>query len=131
MLVSGAWESAPGVIVLRHIPTSFQTVDRPIGCRSVAIAPLLDYKNLFKAGLISEPEYLRRKEEEEEEEMRMAGGRAMTEATRRRLESRAPQKKKTSPSRPKTKPPRQAEGARHRRARQAIDSGREGWRRPS
>lgn len=29
---------------------------------------LLDYKNLYKAGLISEPEYTRRKEEEEEEE---------------------------------------------------------------
>ncbi|CAL8164010.1 unnamed protein product [Prunus armeniaca] len=35
----------------------------------------------------------------------------MTEATRRRLESRTPQKKKTGSSRPKTKPPRQAEGA--------------------
>ncbi|CAL9000869.1 unnamed protein product, partial [Prunus brigantina] len=29
---------------------------------------LLDYKNLYRAGLISEPEYLRRKEEEEEKE---------------------------------------------------------------
>ncbi|CAL8993375.1 unnamed protein product [Prunus brigantina] len=26
VLVSGAWESAPGVIVERHIPTSFQTI---------------------------------------------------------------------------------------------------------
>ncbi|CAL8080280.1 unnamed protein product [Prunus armeniaca] len=72
---------------------------------------LLDYKNLFKASLISKPEYLRRKEVEEEEERQMARGRAITEATMRRLESRAPQKKKTSSSRPKTKPPRQAEGA--------------------
>ncbi|CAL2247430.1 unnamed protein product [Prunus armeniaca] len=51
---------------------------------------LLDYKNLFRA---------------------VAGGRAMTEATRRRLESRAPEKKKIDSSRPKTKPPRQVEGA--------------------
>ncbi|CAL9019284.1 unnamed protein product, partial [Prunus brigantina] len=29
---------------------------------------LLDFKNLFRAGLISEPEYLRRKKEEEEKE---------------------------------------------------------------
>lgn len=31
---------------------------------------LLDHKNLFKAGLISEPEYARRKAEEEKEERR-------------------------------------------------------------
>ncbi|CAL8133330.1 unnamed protein product [Prunus armeniaca] len=72
-------------------PTSFQTVGRPMGCLSLKrpIATkreieviervrsriseegcvhkaLLDYKNLYKAGLISESEYLRRKEEEEE-----------------------------------------------------------------
>ena len=29
---------------------------------------LLDFKNLYRAGLISEPEYLRRKKEEEEKE---------------------------------------------------------------
>ncbi|CAL9011528.1 unnamed protein product [Prunus brigantina] len=69
---------------------------------------LLDYKNLYKASLISEPEYRRRKEEEEEE--RRSKGREMTDATRRRLQSRAPQKKNGS-SRPKTKTPRQAEGA--------------------
>ncbi|CAB4308343.1 unnamed protein product [Prunus armeniaca] len=93
-----------GVIVERHIPTSFQTVvslKRPITTkREIEVIErvrsripeegrvhkaLLDYKNLFRAGPISEPQYLRRKEEEEEEERRMAGGRAMTEATRRRL----------------------------------------------
>ncbi|CAB4268847.1 unnamed protein product [Prunus armeniaca] len=39
----------------------------------------------------------------------LAGGRAMSDATRR-LESRPPQKKKTGSSRPKTKLPRQAKG---------------------
>ncbi|CAL2270942.1 unnamed protein product [Prunus armeniaca] len=68
---------------------------------------LLDYKNLYNACLISELEYLRRKEEEEEKERQR---REMTDATRRRLQSWAPQKK-TGSSRPKTKTPRQAEGA--------------------
>ncbi|CAL9024548.1 unnamed protein product, partial [Prunus brigantina] len=87
VLVSGAWESAPGVIVERHILTSFQTVvalKRPIATKREfeviervrakfaeedrVFRTLLDYKNLYKAGLINEPEYTRRKEEEEEEE---------------------------------------------------------------
>ncbi|CAB4312631.1 unnamed protein product [Prunus armeniaca] len=52
---------------------------------------LLDYKNLYKSGLISETEYLQRREEEEEERQRqMAEGRAMLDAMRRRLESRSP-----------------------------------------
>lgn len=42
----------------------------------------------------------------------VAGDRAITEATRRWPESRAPQqKKKDGPSKPRTKPPRQAEKA--------------------
>ncbi|CAL8994054.1 unnamed protein product [Prunus brigantina] len=82
---------------------------------------LLDYKNLYKAGLISELEYLRRKEEEEEKERQrgremneayaeLAGGREMNDTTRRRLQAWAPQKK-TGSSRPKTKTSCQAEGA--------------------
>ncbi|CAL9006208.1 unnamed protein product [Prunus brigantina] len=71
---------------------------------------LLDFKNLYRAGLISEPEYLRRKEEEEEKERQMAGGREMNEATRRRLEARAAQKKQKRPSQPKVKTPRPTEG---------------------
>ncbi|CAB4285945.1 unnamed protein product [Prunus armeniaca] len=52
---------------------------------------LLDFSNMFKAGLISELEYARRKKEKEEEaRTNMAGGRAMTDTTRRQLESRAP-----------------------------------------
>ncbi|CAL9005142.1 unnamed protein product, partial [Prunus brigantina] len=70
---------------------------------------LLDFKNLYRAGLISEPEYRWRKEEEEEKERQMAGGREMSEATRRRLEARAGQKKVRS-SQPKAKTPRPAEG---------------------
>ncbi|CAL2257640.1 unnamed protein product [Prunus armeniaca] len=126
VLVSGAWESAPGVIVERHIPTSFQTVGRPMGCLSLKrpiatkreikvikrvrsrIAEkgrvhkaLLDYKNLFKAGLISEPEYLRRKEEEEEE--RQSNG--------KRVGNVRSDEEDTRVARPKTKPPRQAKGA--------------------
>ncbi|CAL2257389.1 unnamed protein product [Prunus armeniaca] len=80
VLVSGAWESAPGVILERHVPTSFQTVvslKRPIATkRKIEVIEriqsriaeedrffrtLLDYKNLFKAGLIDDPEYSRRK----------------------------------------------------------------------
>ncbi|CAL8997616.1 unnamed protein product, partial [Prunus brigantina] len=71
---------------------------------------LLDFKNLFRAGLISEPEYLRRKKEEEEKEEEMAGGREMNEATRRRLEARAAQKKQKRPSQPKARTPRPTEG---------------------
>ncbi|CAL9007146.1 unnamed protein product, partial [Prunus brigantina] len=129
VLVSGAWESAPGVIVERHIPTTFQMIvslKRPIATRREveviervrSFIPeedrfhktLLDYKNLFRAGLISEPEYLRRKKEEEEKEKKMAGGREMNEATRRRLEARAAQKKQKRPSQPKVKTPRPTEG---------------------
>ncbi|CAL9020830.1 unnamed protein product, partial [Prunus brigantina] len=112
VLVSGAWESAPGLIVERHIPTHFQTVvslKRPIATkreievieRVQSLIPeedrfhkaLLDFKKVFRAGLIGEPEYLRRKKEEEEKEEEMAGGREMNEATRRRFEARAAQKK--------------------------------------
>ncbi|CAL9020312.1 unnamed protein product, partial [Prunus brigantina] len=69
-------ESAPGVIVERHIPTSFQTINRTLGSPSRPIATrreieviervrsliseedrfhkaLLDFKNLYRAGLIS------------------------------------------------------------------------------
>ncbi|CAL9019421.1 unnamed protein product [Prunus brigantina] len=132
VLVSGAWESAPGVIVERYIPTSFQTIvslKRLIATRREieviervrSLIPeedrfhksLLDFKNLYRAGLINEPEYLRRKEEEEEKERQskycLAGGREMNEATRRRLEARAAQKK-ARPSKPKAKTPRPTEG---------------------
>ncbi|CAL9007051.1 unnamed protein product [Prunus brigantina] len=128
VLVSGAWESAPGVIVERHIPTTFQTIvslKRPIATkreievieRVRSVIPederfhktLLDFKNLYRAGLISGPEYLRRKKEEEEKENEMAGGREMNEATRRRLEARAAQKKPRRPSQPKGKTPRPTE----------------------
>ncbi|CAL8102300.1 unnamed protein product [Prunus armeniaca] len=136
VLVSGAWESAPGVIVERHIPTSFQIVSRPMGCLSLKrpiatkreieviervrsrIAEegrvhkaLLDYKNMFKAGLINEPGTSEGRRKKRKRGKVMAGGRAMSEETRRRLESRAPQKKKTGSLKPKTKQPRQAEGA--------------------
>ncbi|CAL9015108.1 unnamed protein product, partial [Prunus brigantina] len=128
VLVSGAWESAPGVIVERHIPTTFQTIvslKRPIATkreievieRVRSVIPederfhktLLDFKNLYRAGLISGPEYLRRKKEKEEKENEMAGGREMNEATRRRLEARAAQKKPRRPSQPKGKTPRPTE----------------------
>ncbi|CAL8992337.1 unnamed protein product [Prunus brigantina] len=133
VLVSEAWESAPGVIVERHIPTTFQMIvslKRPIATRrEIEVIEcvrsriseedrfhkaLLDFKNLFRAGLISEPEYLRRKKEEEgkEEESKycLAGGREMNEATRRRLEARAAQKKQKRPSQPKARTPRPTEG---------------------
>ncbi|CAL8991544.1 unnamed protein product [Prunus brigantina] len=128
VLVSGAWESAPGVIVERHIPTTFPTIvslKPPIATkreievieRVRSLIPeedrshktLLDFKNLYKAGLISGPEYLRRKKEEEEKENEMAGGREMNEATRRRLEARSAQKK-ARPSKPKAKAPRPTDG---------------------
>ncbi|CAB4278509.1 unnamed protein product [Prunus armeniaca] len=124
VLVSGAWESAPWVIVQRSILTFFQTfvsLKQPIAIRreveviervqgKVAeedrfFKTLLDFGNLFKVSLISEPEHARRQKEKEEEEKRnMAGGRAMTDAIRRWLESRAPQqKKKDGPSKLRTK----------------------------
>ncbi|CAL8114253.1 unnamed protein product [Prunus armeniaca] len=106
VLMSGAWESAPGVIVERHIPTSFQTIvslKRPIATkREIEVIErvrsriseegrfhkaLLDYKNLYKAGLICELEYVRRKEEEEEKDRQMAGGREMTDAKRKQPSS--------------------------------------------
>ncbi|CAL8161875.1 unnamed protein product [Prunus armeniaca] len=110
VLVFGAWESALGVIVERHIPTTFQTVvslKRPIATKKEVeiierirskIAEeervfriLLDFGNFFKVGLISEAEHARRQKEKEEEQRRkMAGCRAMNEATRKWLESRAP-----------------------------------------
>ncbi|CAL9029546.1 unnamed protein product [Prunus brigantina] len=131
VLVSGAWESASGVIVERRIPTTFQMIGRILGSPSIVIEvlslkrpiatrreveviervrslipeedrfhkTLLDYKNLFRAGLISEPEYLRRKKEEEEKE----------KESKRRLEARAAQKK-ARPSKPKAKTPRPTEG---------------------
>ncbi|CAL9029222.1 unnamed protein product, partial [Prunus brigantina] len=119
---TGIRSPAPGVIVERHIPTHFQTVvslKRPIATkREIEVIErvrsripeedrfhkaLLDFKNLFRAGLISEPEYLRRKKEEEEKEEGMARRREMNEATRRRLEARAVQKKQKRPSQPKAK----------------------------
>ncbi|CAL2234244.1 unnamed protein product [Prunus armeniaca] len=72
---------------------------------------LLDYKNMFKAGLINEPGTSEGRRKKRKRGKVMAGGRAMSEETRRRLESRAPQKKKTGSLKPKTKQPRQAEGA--------------------
>ncbi|XP_021822610.1 uncharacterized protein LOC110764017 [Prunus avium] len=134
VLVSGAWESAPGVVVERHIPTTFQTVVSlkwPIAPKRDVEAiervrekiakgdrfwkDLLDFGNLHKAGLITGAEHTRREKEkhEEEERKKMAGGRPMNEATRRRLESRAPEqkKKKGGSSGSKTKPPCSARGA--------------------
>ncbi|CAL8997862.1 unnamed protein product, partial [Prunus brigantina] len=125
VLVSGARESAPGVIVERHIPTLFQMISRTLGSPSDRFhKTLLDYKNLFRVGLIIEPEYLRRKKEEEEKEKEMAGGREMNEATKRGLEARAAQKKQKRPS----QPPRVG---RHRQARRPSGGGRRGWPRPN
>ncbi|KAL6277239.1 hypothetical protein ACE6H2_020840 [Prunus campanulata] len=125
VIVSGAWESALGVIVERRIPTTFQTVvslKRPTApIREVEVIEqvrakiaeedrffkeLLYFRNLYKAGLISKVEHDRRvKEEEEEEKRQMAGGRPMSEATRRRLEGQATpkQKKGESPRQKKKK----------------------------
>ncbi|CAL8175947.1 unnamed protein product [Prunus armeniaca] len=116
VLISGAWEFASGVIMVRHIPTTFQTVgrlslNRPIAKKEGSgsnqrVRTLLDFGNMFKAGLISEAKHARRQKEKEEEERRkMAGGGPMNEGTRRRLESQAPLKKKDGSQRPRTKPP--------------------------
>ncbi|CAL8135707.1 unnamed protein product [Prunus armeniaca] len=124
VLVSGAWESSPNVIVERHIPTTFQTVGRPIECRSVALKrpelycrivvslkrPIATKREVEiiervrskiakeeRVGLISEAEHARKQKEKEEEQRRkMASGRAMNEATRRRLESQAPKRRRNT-----------------------------------
>ncbi|XP_021832639.1 eukaryotic translation initiation factor 5B-like [Prunus avium] len=74
---------------------------------------LLYFKNLFKAGLIGRVEHDRRvREEEEEEKRQMAGGRPMSEATRRRLEGQgAPKQTKNQSPRPKKKKTAGSEGA--------------------
>ncbi|KAI5334822.1 hypothetical protein L3X38_024955 [Prunus dulcis] len=75
-LVSGACESTPWVIVERYIPTTFQTIvslklpttfkrdiemieriQPKIAEEDHFFKTLLDFGNLFKAGLISEPEH--------------------------------------------------------------------------